>query len=216
MAVLRTCMHALLPVVVAGLFSPGVGQCVTAKIYTDRTLWFGAYRSFVVSEPFHSTGLTLPGLSVMSDAGSIGPAGGWDDELSVTQTTTFAYGPMDGFGGFWDLAGPEGGPGPGIQVILHLVRGGTFVVPQQIPSSLAGGFWGLMVPSPDGEHWQFNAFTLSVGSGCGAGCVSSDQKFHLRSLELAVPEPSTVTTLALALAALMIWRRRGAEARAAG
>jgi hypothetical protein len=144
-----------------------------------------------------------PGLTITGSHVNI--AGGvMNDQINddAATSTTFAFAaPMIAFGGDFDLAGP-GGRGTGILVTLDLVGGGVQVLAQQIPSSLAGGFWGFV------STVAFTAVRFSEGTQ--ASGVETYRLDNLRYAAAPVPAPAALGLFGLGLLALGAARRRAA------
>jgi hypothetical protein len=143
-------------------------------------------------------GLTITGSHVNISGGVM------NDQINddAATSTTFAFAaPMIAFGGNFDLAGP-GGRGTGILVTLDLVGGGVQVLAQQIPSSLAGGFWGFV------STVAFTAVRFSEGTQ--ASGVETYRLDNLRYAAAPVPAPAALGLFGLGLLALGAARRRAA------
>ncbi|MBB5690934.1 PEP-CTERM sorting domain-containing protein [Roseomonas alkaliterrae] len=143
-------------------------------------------------------GLTITGSHVNISGGVM------NDQINdnAATSTTFAFtAPMIAFGGNFDLAGP-GGRGTGILVTLDLVGGGVQVLAQQIPSSLAGGFWGFV------STVAFTAVRFSEGTQ--ASGVETYRLDNLRYAAAPVPAPAALGLFGLGLLALGATRRRAA------
>ena len=141
------------------LASPGT------TIYVDKAAWEAEVQNWQ-TEDFEDDTLN-PGLSVVSDAGSIG-GGLWNDQLfDPSQTTTWTFDePIRAFGGNWDC-GPAG-PGASIAVSIN----GSWVYVGEIPNSYTGEFWGFV------SDEEFTQVLLEAGSGFGTETYTLDDMVY--------------------------------------
>jgi len=128
-------------------------------VYTDRSPWETAVGAY--DEEFFEDAILNPGVSVatvngvvQAGSGVLGPDGVWWDRVvpqGATTTWSFAT-PLNGFGAYWDLAGP-GGPGTGIALLLDGDLVGT-----EILRSTEGGFFGVT------SSTAFNSILVRAGT----------------------------------------------------
>jgi len=164
--------------------------------FDDQAAWEAAVvaseASIEISIETFDDAVLLPDLTINSSAPSfVISAGVLHDRLTPSgQSTVFSFGSnMQAFGGLWNLAGP-GGVGTGI--LLTLSNGE--VLGQEIPDSIAGGFWGFVSTT------SFDGFSLASGSQGG-----SAETYEINSIYYAastIPEPSTIAIFGLALIGL--------------
>jgi hypothetical protein len=189
---------AVLSVVVAGVAQAQV------QIYTDRAAWEAAVHGIYSEEQFTDAALNAD-ISVTTTNGFVDTTLGlWHDVIDGSQTTTFTFSTLQsGFGGTWNLAGP-GGSGTGIAVETE--NGSTYLLPYEIPNSIAGTFWGFTTP------FAFRSVTLLEGSQLpGVETYELDDMVYAPQDAIAVPVLSIAGLVALAcllaVAAIVILRR---------
>lgn len=141
--------------------------------------------------------LTITGSHVSISGGRL------NDQINDNgaTSTTFAFAQaINAFGGDFDLAGP-GGQGVGIRVTVNLLLDGLTLLSQEIPRSLAGGFWGFVSTQTFNEV-RFSEGTQDFG-------VETYRLDNLR-YAVAIPAPAALGLFGLGLLALGAVRRRAA------
>jgi hypothetical protein len=163
--------------------------------FNSEASWLAAVGPGSVLEDFNNASLAAPLTSITGGtfpaAGSYAFAGQqvFHAVASSTNVITFNFSTaISGLGGLWDLAGPGG---PGTNLTLNLVGGGTEVFTDYFSNTLAGTFRGFVASS------AFNSMTLRMGTEC---CVET---FELENLRMSpvnpVPEPETYAMLLIGL-----------------
>ena len=184
----------LLAVLIGGV----VLNAATVTLYTDKPSWLIAMTGkTIVNEDFDDA-ILLPGLSVVSTAGSIG-GGLWNDRtIRGSQDTTWSFAnPIMGAIGFFDLT--PGGAGQGVLWTVNFAGGGSQALSGEIPNSCAGCFYGFVS--------DMTVSSIYVTSGSQPGGAETHNMNDLM-YDSGVPEPGTVVLMGAGLAALALVRRR--------
>jgi hypothetical protein len=152
----------------------------TTTIYTSRSAWETAVGAFE-EEAFNDTTLN-PGLSVVTNAGSIG-SGVWNDRvvLGGDQTTWTFANPKTAFGANWDLS--PGGFGQGIQLFLDATPVSGFI------AEYSGGFYGLT------SSVAFNNVVVTGDGQAGVAETYTMDNMVYDAPTGAVPEPVTLMSM---------------------
>ena len=167
---------AMIAAATAMMLSSASQAAVT--VYTDQSA-FAAAMGTLTTEDFNDAVL-VPGLSITTNAGTIGSGVFNDRVFRGGDTTTFSFaGGARGAGGIFDLT--PGGFGQALSFTLNLSGGGTELVPSEIASTV-GTFFGFISTN------RFDSFLITAGSNAG-----SAETYTLDNLQFggAVPEPGT-------------------------
>ena len=183
----------------AGLIAaPAANATVTT--FTTEASWLSAVGAGSVLENFNDPVLASPLTSITGgsfQAGTYAFAGQqvYGGVASAPGTITFNFSTaIYALGAFWDLAGPGG---PGSNISLNLLGGGTETFTNYFANSLAGGFQGFTSSS------AFTSMTLSEGTGC------CQETFQVENLRIApVPEPETYAMFMVGLGLIGFMARR--------
>ena len=169
-------------------------------VYTDKTEWENALGGQFMTEYFEDDILN-PGVSfVSSESGHINPAEEcYQDVLaSLSQNepaTIWSFAPeITAYGGNWTLGGPGGS---GNSLLVYIAD--TSFYAGTIPNSYNDEFWGFISDTP------FTSVEVVGGEGTNQQHYSLDDMVYSQ-----VPEPATMSLLALGVLA-MIRRRRKSQ-----
>ena len=171
-------------------------------VYTDRTAWENALAASFSEETFDDASLN-PGVSVVSSAGAVAN-GRWEDRLDSSDTTEFSFSSnLTAYGGNWDLS--PGGAGMGIAITLG--NGSTYIIPDEIPNTYSGEFWGFISDTP------FASVLLKAGTQPGvAETFYLDNMVYSFSCIASIPTLNEwgmiILLLVLAVSAFIVIRRQ--------
>jgi len=167
-------------------------------IYTDATAFQAALLSYSV-ETFTGNVINTAGLSFSSTAGSITGELFSDRVVNGADSTTWTLpSAMNGFGGYWDLT-PQGA-GQGLEFFID----GLTLVPQEVPNSYSGQFFGFISDA------TFNSVKIDGGTQLPGSIAES---YNVDNLTFGVagspppppsdtPEPATFGLIGAALLAI--------------
>jgi len=177
----------------------GAASAATFTTYTDRAAYESALTGPISTYDF-DTGAPASGVTVTGD--DVNFSGGVLNDVvnqGASADTLFSFdAPILGFGGDWDLAGP-GGVGTGIAITT--MGGGSFVVTEEIPSTLVNDFWGFI------SDMEFSS--LSFVEGTQANGVETYTLDNLTTGGVApVPLPAGLPLLLAGLGGLAALRRK--------
>jgi hypothetical protein len=178
--------------------------------YTDQSAWAAAVGTYTV-EDFSDFPPAGPLSSVTTDNGTFSGGAGYDEVVrGGADTHLFFSTGIGAFGGFWDLT--PAGEGQGLEFTIHPATStGTVVVPQEVPNSYAGDFWGFTSPT------EFTQLDIQGGTQGGSAETYSADDLHFSTTVTStevVPEPATLLLLASGLAGvglMAVGRRRNQE-----
>ncbi len=168
-------------------------------VYTDRTAFEAALSGPITTHDFNAgapaSGVTITGDDVDFSGGVLNDR---IDQGSNPDTLFSFDGPILGFGGDWDLAGP-GGQGTGISITT--MNGGSFVVTEEVPRTLENDFWGFI------SDMEFSSLSFFEGSQ-----ASGVETYTLDNLTTGgvspVPLPAGLPLLLVGLGGLAALRRK--------
>ena len=185
-----------------GLLAAPVANALVTT-YTTEASWLTAVGSGSVLENFNDPVFAGPltsitGGSFQSGTNAFSGQQVYGGVIGTGSTMTFNFSTaISALGGFWDLAGPGG---PGSNITLNLIGGGTEVFSNYFSRTLAGSFQGFTASS------AFNSMTLSEGTGC------CQETFQLENLRISpVPEPETYAMFMVGLGLIGFMARRRKE-----
>lgn len=168
-------------------------------VYTNKTDWQNAVSGQFLTEEFADSILNTGVSFVSTESGHVNPAQECYQDVLASQSqnepmTTWSFTPqITAYGGDWTLGGPGGS---GNSLLVYVGDSNLYV--SFISNSYGGEFWGFTSDAP------FTSVRLVGGSG------SNQQNYSLDNMVYSsVPEPSTLSLLALGGLA-MIRRRRTA------
>lgn len=206
---------------VAGVFvlASSTANALTITSFLDRNSWAAAvntsplYSMPYEVEKFGSGTLLNSNLSITGPTVQIGvpadpfftPSDGYVmeaivDDPSDQVTISFGGREMFAFGANWNLRGPGG---PGSNITLNLISGGTYTFVDYVPNTEGSGFHGFV------SDTAFTSVVLSEGTGC---CQETFQMDNLKYAQ-AVPEPETYAMLIAGLGLMGFVARRRKQTR---
>jgi hypothetical protein len=173
-------------------------SAVMITVYTDKTEWENALGGQFLTEHFEDDILN-PGVSfVSSESGHINPAEECYQDVLASQSqnepmTIWSFTPeITAYGGNWTLGGPGGS---GNSLLVYIEDSSLYV--GSISNSYGGEFWGFI------SDTEFTSVKLVGGGGTNQQNYSLDDMVYSR-----VPEPATMSLLALGVLAMVRRRRR--------
>lgn len=185
------------PLVVC-LFWTAAVSTAAVTVYTDRTEWENALGGPFLAEDFADDQLNAGVSFVSSESGHINPAEECYQDVLASESqnepmTTWSFSPqITAYGGNWTLGGPGGS---GNSLLVYIADSSLYV--GAISNSYGGEFWGFI--SDD----AFTSVKLVGGGG------SNQQNYKLDDMVYSpIPEPATLSLLAVGLGGLMVRRKR--------
>lgn len=185
----------------AGLMAVSAANAAITTFTTEAS-WLSAVGSGSVLENFNDPVLAAPLTSITGGSFQTGTHAFAGEQVyggvaTSSNVITFNFSTaISALGGFWDLNGPGG---PGTNLTLSLIGGGTETFVDYFSNSLAGSFQGFVTSS------AFNSMTLSMGTAC---CVETFQMENLRIAPVPEPETYAMFMVGLGLIGFMARRRK--------
>ena len=192
---------AMLGVTLVAFMSLATTVSASITVYTDKTQWENALGGQFLTEAFEDSTLNTGVSFVSSESGHINPTAQTYQDVLASESqnepmTIWSFVPqISAYGGNWTLGGP-GGSGNSLLVYIDdsSLYAGT------ISNSYNGGFWGFI------SDTQFTSVKLIGGGGTNQQNYSLDDMVYSQ-----IPEPVTMSLLALGVLAMILRRRKSQE-----
>jgi hypothetical protein len=183
---------------VALVCSAATVSAATITVYTNKTDWQNAVSGQFLTEEFADSILDTGVSFVSTESGHVNPAQECYQDVLASQSqnepmTTWSFTPqITAYGGNWTLGGPGGS---GNSLLVYIADSALYI--GAISNSYGGEFWGFTSDTP------FASVKLIGGPG------SNQQNYSLDDMVYSpVPEPASLSLLAVGLGGLLIRRKR--------